>query len=173
MVQPPSASRRSDVRLATRVSQSPPAGLAAGAVAILVMVLALTGVIPRALFFVAAVALVTVAYQLDKRFKANAASTVMSSPSPATSAMPPPVGAPPVAPTATGAPPATSTPATSTPASAPLVPPLPVADLQDEHARLTRELTDRVDDDEDVRFEKFMRLRAIEAQLSQQGPPPG
>ena len=51
---------------------------------------------------------------------------------------------------------------------------LPITDLKAEHARLTRELTDRVDDDEDVRFEKFMRLRRLDEEIErQQGAPPG
>jgi hypothetical protein len=50
---------------------------------------------------------------------------------------------------------------------------LPIGDLRAEHTRLTRDLTDRVDDDEDVRFEKFMRLRRIEEEIErQQGAPP-
>jgi hypothetical protein len=59
------------------------------------------------------------------------------------------------------------------PASAPPPSLLPIGELKAEHARLTRELTDRVDDDEDVRFEKFMRLRRIEEEIErQQGAPP-
>jgi hypothetical protein len=159
MVQPSSSSRRGDVRLASRVSQSPPLGLAGGGVAILVMVLALAGVVPRAIFFVAAAGLIFVAHQLDKRFKGKAP------------AAPPESLASPLSPP--GSPtPAPSTAAPSTPAATPSAPPLSAGDLQAEHARLTQELTDRVDADEDVRFEKFMRLRAIEQQLSQQ-PPPG
>jgi hypothetical protein len=53
----------------------------------------------------------------------------------------------------------------------PSVPPpslLPIGDLKAEHARLTRELTDRVDADEDVRFDKFMRLRRIEEEIERQ-----
>ena len=45
---------------------------------------------------------------------------------------------------------------------------LPISDLRAEHTRLTRELTDRVDDDEDVRFDKFMRLRKLEEEIERQ-----
>ena len=145
------------------MSQSPPGGLISGGIAILVMLLAVTGVLPRPTFFVGAAGLMVVAYKLDKRFK------------PA-----PPVGAPPVgaepgaAEPIAGAPPAEATPtpaAAAAPAAQPSAPPpslLSIADLNAEHARLTRELTDRVDDDEDVRFEKFMRLRRIEDEIERQ-----
>jgi hypothetical protein len=167
MVQHPASSKPGDVRLATRVSQSPPGGLIGGAIAILVMVLALAGVLPRPMFLVGAGALVAVAYTLDKRFKANAPpgpdgsdssnEPVVAPPAAATSMSP----VTPVSPVAPGAP------------SAPPPAILPISDLKAEHARLTRELTDRVDDDEDVRFEKFMRLRRIEDEIERQhGTPP-
>jgi len=143
------------------VSQSPPGGLISGGIAILVMLLAVTGVLPRPMFFVGAAGLMVVAYKLDKRFK------------PAPPA--PPVGAAPVAadPLAP-APPSEATPApaaAAAPAAQPSAPPpslLSISDLNAEHARLTRELTERVDDDEDVRFEKFMRLRRIEDEIERQ-----
>jgi len=134
-------------------------GLVGGVVAILVMVLALAGVIPRPIFFLAAAGLVAVAYKLDQRFKANAPPPV--APSLPTSPLMP---TPPPATTPTAGPPPLS-------AAAPTSVHSPT-DLQAEHARLTQELTDRVDADEDVRFEKFMRLRAIEQELLQQTPPP-
>ena len=140
------------------MSQSPPGGLLSGGIAILVMLLAVTGVLPRPTFFVGAAGLMVVAYKLDKRFK------------PA-----PPVGAEPgAAEPIAGAPPAEATPApaaAAAPAAQPSFPPpslLSIGDLNAEHARLTRELTERVDDDEDVRFEKFMRLRRIEDEISRQ-----
>jgi hypothetical protein len=137
-------------------------GLVGGVVAILVMVLALAGVIPRPIFFLAAAGLVAVAYKLDQRFKANAPSPV-APPLPTSPLMPTP---PPAATTPTSGPPPVS-------AAAPTSPSVhSPTDLQAEHARLTQELTDRVDADEDVRFEKFMRLRAIEQELLQQTPPP-
>lgn len=142
------------------MSQSPPGGLVCGGVAILMMVLAVAGVLPRAMFLVGAAGLVAVAYTLDKRFKPSVA------PDPPASAAPtmPPVAAP------------SEAPEVAVPAAAPSAAPpslLPVGDLKLEHARLTRELTDRVDDDEDVRFQKFMRLRRIEEEIErQQGAPP-
>src|SRR5437868_4351145 len=144
MSQHSASSERDKVGLATRVSQSPPGGLVSGGIAILVMLLAVTGVLPRPTFFVGAAGLMVVAYKLDKRFK------------PA-----PPVGAPPVgaepgaAEPIAGAPPAEATPApaaAAAPAAQPSFPPpslLSIGDLNAEHARLTRELTERVDDDED------------------------
>ena len=167
MAPDPAPSSRADDRLATRVAKSPPLGIVGGILAILVMVLALAGVVPRALFLVAAIVLVVVAYGLDKRFKANA-------PPPAAAVPVPPTMSTPAATAPTATTPATT--ATSTAhapveADAPTL--LPVGDLQAEHARLTQELTDRVDDDEDVRFEKFMRLRKIEDELArQQAAPP-
>jgi hypothetical protein len=171
------------------VSQSPPAGLVCGGVAILMMVLAVAGVLPRVMFLVGAAGLVAVAYTLDKRFKPSAA------PDPPASAAPtmPPVAAPSEAAPSEAAPseaapseaapseaagpaPATAAPEVAVPGAAPSTAPpslLPVGDLKLEHARLTRELTDRVDRDEDVRFEKFMRLRRIEEEIErQQGAPP-
>jgi hypothetical protein len=165
-----SASPRGEERLAGRISKSPPLGLAGGAVAILVMVLALAGVIPRGMFFIAAAGLVVIAYKLDRRFKTAAPS---APPLPAVGVTPPAAPAAPSAPGAPGAPPAFDmqvSPPQPSPAQQP--PPVPAGDLQAEHARLTRELTERVDDDEDVRFEKFMRLRAIETELSRQTPQP-
>jgi hypothetical protein len=132
-------------------------GLVGALVAVIVMVLSLAGVLPRVLFFVAAAGLIVVAYKLDKRFKANAPPQAATPPLP-TSPLVPPAAQTPTAPSAG-------------PASAPPSL-LPAGDLQAEHARLTQELTDRVDDDEDVRFDKFMRLRAIEQELSQQTPQP-
>ena len=140
------------------MSQSPPGGLISGGIAILVMLLAVTGVLPRPMFFVGAAGLMVVAYKLDKRFK----------PAPPVGAAP--VAADPLAP----APPSEATPApaaAAAPAAQPSAPPpslLSIADLNAEHARLTRELTERVDDDEDVRFEKFMRLRRIEDEIERQ-----
>jgi hypothetical protein len=178
MAQIPAPSPRADDRLATRVAKSPPLGILSGGIAILVMVMALAGVIPRVLFVVAAAALVVIAYTLDKRFKANA-PPAPAAPDPsvtATSGMP----APPAP--YTSSPPASASTAATVPAFAPVAPApgegpapalLPVGDLQAEHARLTQELTERVDDDEDVRFEKFMRLRKIEEELGrQQAAPP-
>ena len=142
--------------LGTRVSQSPPGGLLCGGIAILVMVLALAGVLPHLMFFVGSAALVAVAYTLDKRFKAVV--------------VPPTAAASPVA-----AGPDAAVPDAAAPAAADLVasstpPPslLPISDLRAEHTRLTRELTDRVDDDEDVRFDKFMRLRRLEEEIERQ-----
>jgi len=144
------------VGLGTRVSQSPPGGLLCGGIAILVMVLALAGVLPHLMFFVGSAALVAVAYTLDKRFKAVV--------------VPPTAAASPVA-----AGPDAAVPDAAAPAAADLVasstpPPslLPISDLRAEHTRLTRELTDRVDDDEDVRFDKFMRLRRLEEEIERQ-----
>jgi hypothetical protein len=160
MAQHSASSERDKVGLATRVSQSPPVGLVSGGIAILVMLLAVTGVLPRPVFFVGAAGLMVVAYRLDKRFK----------PAPPVATQVPPVAAEPIA----GAPPAEATPtpaAAAAPAAQPSAPPptlLSIADLNAEHARLTRELTDRVDDDEDVRFEKFMRLRRIEDEIGRQ-----
>ena len=156
------------------MSKSPPGGIAAGAVAVGVMVLALAGVIPQVMFLVGAVGLIVVAYMLDKRFKANMPATPAAPPATAPSTptawpVASPVAATPPSPTVapTDAWPPAPSPATPSPAL------LPVGDLQAEHARLTQELTDRVDDDEDVRFEKFMRLRKIEEELErQQAAPP-
>ena len=160
------------------MAQSPPAGLVCGGIAILVMVLALAGVVPRAMFLVGAAALVGVAYTLDKRFKANGPPV----PSAASIApeVPPAVSDDRADGTVVAPPPAATPPATPSPAAAvPTVPSAPppsllaVGDLKAEHARLTQELTDRVDADEDVRFEKFMRLRRIDEELErQQGAPP-
>jgi hypothetical protein len=170
MAQHPASSRRGDDRLATRVSQSPPGGLVCGGIAILAMVLALAGVLPRPMFLVGAAALVVVAYTLDKRFKTKAPPDAASTPTPTPASAPPPTPTP--APAPTPAP----TPAGAEPPVLPSGPPpslLPITDLQAEHARLTRELSDRVDDDEDVRFEKFMRLRRIDDEIQrQQGAAP-
>jgi hypothetical protein len=173
-----SASSKPNDRLAARMSKSPPGGIAAGVVAILVMVLALVGVLPQLMFFVGAAGLVGVAYVLDKRFKA-----VVREQSPGEEFAAPPASAP-IA-SAPAAPPPTlaSTPVTAAtaPPPSPVAPSpsllpagdLPAGDLRAEHTRLTQELTDRVDDDEDVRFEKFMQLRKIEAEIErQQGAPP-
>jgi len=156
MAQHSASSERADVGLGTRVSQSPPGGLLCGGIAILVMVLALAGVLPHLMFFVGSAALVAVAYTLDKRFKAVV--------------VPPTAAASPVA-----AGPDAAVPDAAAPAAADLVasstpPPslLPISDLRAEHTRLTRELTDRVDDDEDVRFDKFMRLRRLEEEIERQ-----
>ena len=175
------------------MSQSPPGGLVAGGIAILVMLLALAGVLPRPTFLVGAAGLIAVAYKLDKRFKADAppdaAPPDVAAPgapgAPEVSRGVDDIGAAPVA----AAPPAHAVPAAAAPppptpppitAAAPVVPVvappslLPITDLKAEHARLTRELTDRVDDDEDVRFEKFMRLRRLDEEIErQQGAPPG
>ena len=121
------------------------------------------------MFLVGAIALVAVAYTLDKRFKANAP------PAPTEAAAPPA----PQAPTAVAAVPIETDdrngiiapPTAASPPVPPSGPPpslLPVGDLTAEHARLTRELTERVDDDEDVRFEKFMRLRRIDEEIARQ-----
>ena len=154
----------------------------AARVAILVMVLALAGVLPQVMFLVGSVGLIATAYMLDKRFKADVPATPSAAPAAPRAWLPrqPRSGpaASPAAPAAT-APPPTSRPLSWPPAPAPatLAAPspalLPVGDLQAEHARLTQELTDRVDDDEDVRFEKFMRLRKIDEELdAAAGPRP-
>jgi hypothetical protein len=184
----PDASSKRDDRLARRVAQSPPGGIAAGVVAILVMVLALSGVLPRSLFLLGAAGLIAVAYVLDKRFKTGtAAASVVGTapPEPAWPADAAPPSAPPVPAPAAPAAPAPAAPPTPAPA-APAPPPtpapaapaaVPVAELaptslEAERARLTQELTDRVDDDEDVRFDKFMRLRQVEHEIERQQQPP-
>ena len=148
------------------MSQSPPGGLISGGIAILVMLLAIAGVLPRPTFLVGAAGLMVVAYRLDKRFKLTPTAAT-----PTAAAQAPPFAATPVA-----AAPVAADPAPDVPPAQPSVPPpslLPIGDLNAEHARLTRELTDRVDDDEDVRFEKFMRLRRIEEEIERQkGAPP-
>src|SRR5205807_8080737 len=156
MAQHSASSERAAVGLGTRVSQSPPGGLLCGGIAILVMVLALAGVLPHLMFFVGSAALVAVAYTLDKRFKAvvvpptAAASPVAARPDAAVpDAAVPDAAVPDAAEPDAADPVASSTPPPSF---------LPISDLRAEHTRLTRELTDRVDDDEDVRFDKFMRL---------------
>ena len=151
MAQHSASSERADVGLGTRVSQSPPGGLLCGGIAILVMVLALAGVLPHLMFFVGSAALVAVAYTLDKRFKAVVV--------PPTAAASPVVAGPDAAVPDAADPVASSTPPPSL---------LPISDLRAEHTRLTRELTDRVDDDEDVRFDKFMRLRKLEEEIERQ-----
>ena len=145
-------------------------GLVGAFVAVIVMVLSLAGVLPRALFFLGAAGLIAVAYKLDKRFKADAPPQAAAPPLP-TSLLVPPAAPTPTAPSAPATAAATPTAPTAGPAPAPPSL-LPAGDLHAEHARLTQELTDRVDDDEDVRFDKFMRLRAIEQELSQQTPQP-
>jgi len=173
MAQHSASSERAAVGLGTRVSQSPPGGLLCGGIAILVMVLALAGVLPHLMFFVGSAALVAVAYTLDKRFKAGAPETSPAGPGDAGPRAPgadhggadSTVAAPVVVPPTTAAVPDAADPvASSTP------PPslLPISDLRAEHTRLTRELTDRVDDDEDVRFDKFMRLRKLEEEIERQ-----
>ena len=151
MAQHSASSERAAVGLGTRVSQSPPGGLLCGGIAILVMVLALAGVLPHLMFFVGSAALVAVAYTLDKRFKAVV--------------VPPTAAASPVA-----AGPDAAVPDAADPVASSTPPPslLPISDLRAEHTRLTRELTDRVDDDEDVRFDKFMRLRRLEEEIERQ-----
>ena len=153
------------------MSQSPPGGLVSGGIAILVMLLAIAGVLPRPTFLVGAAGLMVVAYRLDKRFKVTPTAATPTAPVAATPFAATPVAAAPVA-----AAPVAADPAADAPPAQPSVPPpslLPIGDLNAEHARLTRELTDRVDDDEDVRFEKFMRLRRIEEEIErQQGAPP-
>ena len=118
-------------------------------------------------FLVGAAGLMVVAYRLDKRFKLTPTAAAQ-----AAAAQAPPVAAAPVA----DVPAPDAPPAGPAPTGQPSVPPpslLPIGDLNAEHARLTRELTDRVDDDEDVRFEKFMRLRRIEEEIERQkGAPP-
>lgn len=163
------------------MSQSPPGGLVSGGIAILVMLLAIAGVLPRPTFLVGAAGLMAVAYKLDKRFKAGAPPDAAAPGAPAAPEVSPgadDIGAAPVAPPPVAMPPPVDAPPPPT-AVAPVlqsVPPpslLPISDLKAEHGRLTRELTDRVDDDEDVRFEKFMRLRRIEEEIErQQGAPP-
>jgi hypothetical protein len=202
MAQHSASPKRAEDRLATRVSKSPPGGLVAGGIAILVMLLALAGVLPRPTFLVGAAGLIAVAYKLDKRFKADAppdaAPPDVAAPgapaAPEVSRDVDDVGAAPVAPAPAHATPAVARLADAKPAAATSPPPspppttaaapavpvvappslLPITDLKAEHARLTRELTDRVDDDEDVRFEKFMRLRRLDEEIErQQGAPPG
>jgi hypothetical protein len=174
MAQHSASSERGNVGLATRVSQSPPAGLICGGTAILVMVAALAGALPRPMFFVGAAALVAVAYTLDKRFKATGppgSPAAVPPSSPATASAAPPVAATPAAGTPVAAAPSAAVPQVAPSTPAPSL--LPIGDLRAEHTRLTRDLTDRVDDDEDVRFEKFMRLRRIEEEIErQQGAPP-
>jgi hypothetical protein len=161
MAQHSASSERADVGLGTRVSQSPPGGLLCGGIAILVMVLALAGVLPHLMFFVGSAALVAVAYTLDKRFKA-----VVVPPTAAAS----PVAAGPDAAVPDAAVPDAAVPDAADPVASSTPPPslLPISDLRAEHTRLTRELTDRVDDDEDVRFDKFMRLRRLEEEIERQ-----
>ena len=166
MAQHSASSERAAVGLGTRVSQSPPGGLLCGGIAILVMVLALAGVLPHLMFFVGSAALVAVAYTLDKRFKAvvvpptAAASPVAAGPDAAVpDAAVPDAAVPDAAEPDAADPVASSTPPPSF---------LPISDLRAEHTRLTRELTDRVDDDEDVRFDKFMRLRRLEEEIERQ-----
>jgi hypothetical protein len=128
------------------------------------------------MFFVGSAALVAIAYTLDKRFKANAPPSPPAgeaAAAPQVSAAAASVMAPSVA-----AAPAVETPGATPVAAAPPVMPseppaalLPITDLKAEHARLTRDLTDRVDDDEDVRFEKFMRMRRIEEEIERLQPP--
>jgi len=156
MAQHSASSERADVGLGTRVSQSPPGGLLCGGIAILVMVLALAGVLPHLMFFVGSAALVAVAYTLDKRFKAVV--------------VPPTAAASPVAAGPDAAVPDAAVPDAADPVASSTPPPslLPISDLRAEHTRLTRELTDRVDDDEDVRFDKFMRLRRLEEEIERQ-----
>jgi len=161
MAQHSASSERAAVGLGTRVSQSPPGGLLCGGIAILVMVLALAGVLPHLMFFVGSAALVAVAYTLDKRFKA-----VVVPPTAAAS----PVAAGPDAAVPDAAVPDAAVPDAADPVASSTPPPslLPISDLRAEHTRLTRELTDRVDDDEDVRFDKFMRLRRLEEEIERQ-----
>ena len=161
MAQHSASSERADVGLGTRVSQSPPGGLLCGGIAILVMVLALAGVLPHLMFFVGSAALVAVAYTLDKRFKAVVV--------PPTAAASPVVAGPDAAVPDTAVPDA-AVPDAADPVASSTPPPslLPISDLRAEHTRLTRELTDRVDDDEDVRFDKFMRLRKLEEEIERQ-----
>jgi len=161
MAQHSASSERAAVGLGTRVSQSPPGGLLCGGIAILVMVLALAGVLPHLMFFVGSAALVAVAYTLDKRFKAVVV--------PPTAAASPVVAGPDAAVPDTAVPDA-AVPDAADPVASSTPPPslLPISDLRAEHTRLTRELTDRVDDDEDVRFDKFMRLRKLEEEIERQ-----
>jgi hypothetical protein len=178
MAQQSASSKPRSDRLAVRMSKSPPGGIAAGVVAILVMVLALAGVIPQFMFLVGAIGLIVVAYVLDKRYKALAPAQ----PPPTEAFAAPQAPAPTATPTTittTGTTTITSVdvpPATPADLSSPVAPSpalLPLSDLRAEHTRLTQELTERVDDDEDVRFEKFMQLRKIEEELErQQGTPP-
>src|SRR5713226_5912723 len=183
MAQHSASSERAAVGLGTRVSQSPPGGLLCGGIAILVMVLALAGVLPHLMFFVGSAALVAVAYTLDKRFKASAPEVSPAGPGDAGPLAPgadhggvdSTVAAPVVVPPTAAATPDAATPDAAVPAAANPVasstpPPslLPIGDLRAEHTRLTRELTDRVDDDEDVRFDKFMRLRKLEEEIERQ-----
>ena len=171
MAQHSASSERAAVGLGTRVSQSPPGGLLCGGIAILVMVLALAGVLPHLMFFVGSAALVAVAYTLDKRFKAvvvpptAAASPVAAGPDAAV-----PDAAVPDAAEPDAAEPDAAVPDAADPVASSTPPPslLPISDLRAEHTRLTRELTDRVDDDEDVRFDKFMRLRKLEEEIERQ-----